>query len=289
MTIQNPVPTVAALLTLLLAGLPARAQVDRETLEILGWAKACSVAVEYYGYPALGNAIFTEPISMQIGSISLVEPKREPVVKWLIHADGKSVWDADKARKAEEKLRKSGFVLKGSSETLPGQPTGWPGVDQVLLTTRSLGAYSPSGWPQEKDFRLHQIHYSPMGTCALLLYRWTGAANRDFFQFVLVRLRNPRAKVERALAYLDLANRLFESGDLDGALRASRLAASGAQRDAETRYKHAAYLALSGYRQEAIDELATALRYRRENRERARLDPDFEDLRKDKRFRLLTH
>ncbi|MBI4676761.1 MAG: hypothetical protein HY748_04190 [Elusimicrobia bacterium] len=266
---------------------PLAAQVDRERLSIIGWSKGCSVAVEYYGYPGLGAGIFNEPISIQIGSISLKQPAKTAVTDWVINAEGKAVWDQGKARKAVDKLKKSGYALLGSSETVPAAPSGWPEIDEVLLTTRSLGALSPSGWPVA-DFRLHQIHYSPMGTCTLLVYRWTGSSDRDFFHFVLARMLNPRARVNRAAAHLDLANRLFDRGDLAGALAESALAAAGAQRDAEARYKHAAYLALSGYPEDALDELAEAVRYDKKNKDRARQDPDFESLRKNKSFRRLT-
>ncbi|MBI5882049.1 MAG: hypothetical protein HZB91_02975 [Elusimicrobia bacterium] len=266
---------------------PSRAQVDRETVHVLGWSKACSVAVEYFGFPGVGAGLFNEPISMQIGSIALQDPALKASEDWIINAEGKAVWDPDKAAKAVSKLKKTGFVLAGSSETVPAEPTGWPEIDAVLLTTRSLGAYSPSGWPA-KDFRLHQIHYSPMGTCALLLYRWTGSKERDFFQFLLVRTRNPRAKIERAMAHLDLAIRLFDRGDLAGALDESGFAARAAPNDAEARYRHAAYLALSGYYEDAFDELSLSLRYEKKNKERARKDPDFEGLAKDKRFKTLT-
>jgi hypothetical protein len=235
----------------------------------------------------MGSAMFNEPITMQIGTISLQEPAKTASVDWLLNIEGKSVWDPEKAAATIARLRKSGYLLQGSSETVPSSATAWPEIDSVLLTTRSLGAFSPSGWPA-KDFRLHRIHYSPMGTCALLLYHWDGSKERDFFQFVLTRLRNPRAKVERALAHLDLANKLFEQGDLAGALAESAMAARGAQRDPEARYKHAAYLALSGWHEDALDELKLSLRLEQRNRGRAKDDPDFEGLRKDKRFRALT-
>ena len=96
------------------------------------------------------------------------------------------------------------------------------------------------------------------------------------------------SKIERALAHLDLAARLFDRGDLAGALNESGFAARAAANDPEARYRHAAYLALSGYYENAFDELSISLRYEKKNRERARHDPDFEGLRKDKRFKALT-
>ena len=51
------------LLSLLFLASPARAQaVDRETLRLIGWNKACSVAVERLGYPELGQHSVVAPL-----------------------------------------------------------------------------------------------------------------------------------------------------------------------------------------------------------------------------------
>ncbi|MFA6316634.1 MAG: hypothetical protein WC943_04390, partial [Elusimicrobiota bacterium] len=88
---------LALAMALAAAAAPARAQVDRESLDVLGWSKACSVAVQYYGYPAMGSAMFNVPITMQIGTISLQEPAKTASVDWLLNIEGKSVWDPEKA------------------------------------------------------------------------------------------------------------------------------------------------------------------------------------------------
>ncbi|MBI5211442.1 MAG: tetratricopeptide repeat protein [Elusimicrobia bacterium] len=282
----------AALLPLLLtvlAGRPAAAQeTDHERLSLVGWLKSCSVAVEYYGFPVLGSAIATDPIMVRIGTLSIGGPDSQMAKTWLIEEEGRKIWRPEQAAKTIDNLRKAGYVLAGSSEPVTVAAAGFADIDEVILTTKAFSARSPGGWPG-KEFVFHRIYYSPLNNCALFVYRWTGAREKDFFQFILVETRNPRARVLRADARLSLSRRLFDAGDLAGALGEAGLAAALSPDSPEARYRHAALLALSGHHEAALDELAEAVKRDKKLKERARKDLDLENLRKDKRFRRLIH
>jgi tetratricopeptide (TPR) repeat protein len=84
-------------------------------------------------------------------------------------------------------------------------------------------------------------------------------------------------EAERAAAHLDAAAAAFE-----------RRLAMGAD-DPATRYYAAAVYALRGETERSLDELARAIAARpRLNAARARLEPEFESLRADPRFRALV-
>src|SRR5438876_10364063 len=90
-------------------------------------------------------------------------------------------------------------------------------------------------------YYLSQIEYSPLGTCAFLLFEKPGRPP-NVYRYQLVRVPLD-ARRKRAQAHLNNALLLYRKGDdLDGALEEAQIAAGMDPRLAEARFYHAALL-----------------------------------------------
>ena len=273
------------LLLTLLAGPAEAIDIERETYAIVGWNNACSVAVERYAYPVLGQAIHGEPISSRVGTLSIVSKRPIVETRWVYEADGANTHDKAAIAGFRRKLRKAGFDRAGFHETIRAAPAAdSPGAAEVILSTAILEA-RPDFWPDTNEWRLGQIHYNPLSTCALLVYDRIG--ERDRFKFILTRIYNPGARSDRARAHVTNGRLLFNSGDLAGALEETAIGARTAPEVGAARYQHAAMLALSGRLSAAMDELLAAVKLDGRFAEKAADDLDFESLRVRQDFREL--
>jgi tetratricopeptide (TPR) repeat protein len=270
---------------LLLASLASAQTVDRETLEVIGWNNACSIAVAHYGYPALGAGIADEPIAVRIGTLTITPGNKRARTKWRIAVNGAYAYQPDEMKEAFEVLRKEGYVQQGIVEEIHFDP-GAAGLEDPVRSTATLSASNPAGWPG-KDYRLVEIRYSPLGTCAYLTYKRLGY-EKDYFWYLLTRVEDPRARVLRSRAHVSRALMLLQAGELAEALAETKVAAAIAPNLALARYHHAAALCMSGYLPESLAELAEAVKLDPKHKAQAREDADFESLRKDPRFKELT-
>ncbi len=82
--------------------------------------------------------------------------------------------------------------------------------------------------------------------------------------------------------------RLLDEGDYEEAIAVGRRAVEQYPKSAECRYHLACYLSRGGMRDEAMRELGKAVAGDAELGPRAKLDPDFEPLRSDPEFHLIT-
>jgi len=276
-------------LLLLRLGSPARAADDsavaREDWKVLGWNEECGVALQVLGYPKIGAGIQSEPIETHIGSLTIVPEKEDARLEWNLEAYGMLSWDRNGVAKLEGELRSAGYTRAGFPEEIRGKVGSQPGLADTLLSTNNLKPRLKSGWPGE-DWRLTGMDFSPSSTCALLVYARRSDGLRH--SFLLVRVYAPRARLERARAHTENARLLFAEGDLASALAEARTGARLAPELAVTRYHHAALLALNGQSDEAVDELAEAVKLDPKYRAQARDDADFESLRERDDFQKLT-
>ncbi|MDE2489391.1 MAG: hypothetical protein KGM24_00995 [Elusimicrobia bacterium] len=284
-------------LALLLAALallprPAAAQnfedvrVDHQTWKALGWNDACSVALEVLTFPRLGDAIATEPISTRIGTMTIPTGKEDAATSWAYRADGVLTWRPKTVAKTERELRAAGYDAAGFSETISSASSGVrPEIDEALASTATLRSRTTRPWPGP-GWRWAAADFNPLSTCALLAFQSRTPPLR--WRFRLVRVYNPRARIDRAYAHAENARLLFDAGDLDAGFAESETAAALAPELGIARYNHAALLALTGRMDRAVAELAAAIAIDPSFRAKARDDEDFSSLRVREDFRDLV-
>lgn len=272
-------------LLLVLASAAFPQAVERETLRVLGWNKACSVAVEHLGYPFLGDAIQAEPIMTRVGTITIEPGAQKAKEHWLCAWDGRRSFLPEEEREAINKLSKDGYTLPGFTEILRHAIAPERDLPRLIASTDSFRTQSPGPWPAA-GWRLERVYYSPLAnTCGLLVYRKEKKTN-DFFKLLLVRIGNPAIRFDRAVSRVTNARLLKEKGALADALREAADAAAFAPEHPDARYHHAALLHLAGRIEEAVTELEAAIQIDKRLMKKARQDEDFSGLSWHPRFRL---
>ncbi len=262
---------------LFLAAPAAAIDIEREEYRIIGWNNACTVAVEHYAYPVLGQAIHGEPISTRVGTMAIVTDKPTVETRWVLESDGAHTYEKGGVDSFRRKLRKAGYDRPGFEETIRDAVTvDSPGAAGVILSTAILEA-RPDFWPDTREWRLGWVHYNPLSTCALLVYEKIGEASR--YKFLLTRVYNARARAERGRAHTTNGRLLFNTGDLEGALAESAIGARVAPEVGGIRYQHAAMLALSGRADDAMRELLAAIKRDERFTAKAAKEEDFDSLR----------
>lgn len=270
---------------LLLAAPAAALNIEREEYKVIGWSDACSVAVERYAFPRLGEAIQGDPVTTRVGTLSITAQKPAAETHWALETDGANTYDKPAIERTRQELRKAGYDRPGFDETiLDSAAAGSPGSAELILSTAALRARTDL-WPDARQWRWGRAHYNLLGTCALLVYEKIG--ERDRFQFLLTRIDNARARSDRGRAHSNNGRRLFHAGELDLALAETGTGAKLAPELADTRYRHAAMLALSGRIDDAMRELMTAVKIDRNCIEKAVKDEDFDSLRGRQDFQEL--
>ncbi|MDX6769518.1 MAG: hypothetical protein SF051_08305 [Elusimicrobiota bacterium] len=268
--------------------LPAPAQddaVEREEFKVLGWNDACSVAVRQQLFPKLGVAIHGEPLSTRIGSVTIPPGEQKSVVKWFYEAAGTNTYDPRRIATVERALRKLGYARKGYPEAVrPDPSTEQPGLAETILSTRTLNLRPGLAWPGD-GWRWAGADYSPLGTCALLVFE-SGVPTR--YAWVLARMYNPRMRLERSRAHATNARLLFGAGELEAAVAEAGTAAGLAPESALARYVHAALLSMSGRTDESVAELKAAIELDPKRAAAAKDDRDFDNVRERRDFRDLV-
>lgn len=260
--------------------------VEREELVNLGWRDSCSAALKHQVYPAFGAAIHGEPISTRLGTVSLEPGIEAAETKWFYEASGAASHDAKRIARFESDLAKLGYKRKGYAEAVrPEVSDRQPGLADTLLTTATLRLRPGLPWPGA-GWRWSGADFFPLGTCALLTFDSVTAPPRKDWR--LVRVYNPRARLERSRAHATNARLLFAAGELETATAEAGTAASLAPESALARYVHATLLAMSGRDEEAVAELKVSIELDPGKRREARRDRDFETLRPRQDFRDLV-
>lgn len=293
MSYNLSVKTLALTLLLGLLVRPAAAQnmaeedVDHETWSVIGWNDACGVAFEHYYYPKLGAEMASDPIETHVGTAMIAPGKDAYVARWTYEAVGRLSWNETAVAKAEKALKKAGFTRAGFPELIQNEPVGnQPELAETILTTTTLQARLKKGWPPEPEWRWAGGSYNPIGTCALLSYEKRD--NPRHYRLLLLRIYNPRVRRDRAYAHASNARLLFNAGNLTVAATEAETAAQLCPELPIGRYEHAVMLSMTGNANEAVDELAVAIKLEPAYAEKARTDLDFADLQGRQDFREMT-
>ncbi len=279
---------ILAAFFLAVSAAPAAAQsVDHEVLKFLGWNAACSLAIAHYSYPYIGEAIANEPIVTKIGTLTIPPGKNKSRADWGISWDGSKTWRPMIAGKTMNDFGEAGYGRPGYVETIRPEPIARrPGLEQLLRSTETLKARDRKGWPG-KAWTLARIHYSPLTTCAFVLYELE-EAQETFFNYRLVRIYNPAVRTQRARAHVENGLLLFKGGDIEGALEEMEIAAQLSPTTGPARYHHAALLTVSGHMDQALVELDAAIKLNPRYEKMALDNVDFDSLYNDARFKKLT-
>lgn len=262
-------------------------EIERESFALIGWNSACSVAVAHYGYPVFGQAAYNEPVHTRIGKLSIAPGKETSQAAWDINWDGADTWDSPLADKARTQLAASGYALPGFPETiLSGRVGAQPGLAQTILSPAAFALRATAAWPGP-EWRWHQVHYSPLGTCGLFVFL-KGGADKPFYRYLLLRIYNASARPQRSRAHVTNSLLLLEANDFPGALAEAATAAQMTPSNALARYQHAAMLCLAGRFEEALAGLDAAVKLDPKYKKEARTDRNFEAIFSWPRFKLVT-
>ena len=193
---------------LLAAGPAAGQTIARETFSVLGWNNACSVAVQHFGYAALGKTIQDEPVLTRIGAITIPPGENASRTVWAMNQG---------AKKALQDLVAAGYERPGITEDIriPRAKTLHP-IEEIILSTAAFGLRAEFPWPGG-DWRWEQVRYSPLGDCGLFIFS-RREDNRTFYRYFLLRFYTPSVRSQRAQAHLTYSRLLFEASELEAAL-----------------------------------------------------------------------
>jgi hypothetical protein len=263
------------------------ADVDHETWKVVGWNDGCGVAFEHYYYPKLGEDMVSEPIETHIGTAMIPPGKEEYVARWTFEASGRLSYKESAVAKAEDDLKKAGYTRAGYPEVIQDARIGnQPELAETILTTATLHARLNKAWPRAPAWRWAGADYSPLGTCGMLVFEHR--ANPRHYRLLLLRVYNPRMRLDRAYAHASNARLLFDAGGLDVAAVEAETAALLAPELPIARYEHAAMLALTGNPNKAVVELGEAVKLDASYAAKARDDLDFADLKDRQDFREIV-
>ena len=280
---------MSPLLLLAALSIPLAAQgigVEREELKVLGWNDACSVSLSHLVFPRLGEGIRGEPISARIGTLTIPPGEERSTTRWFYEAEGTNTWNASAIAKVSRALRKLGYARKGFPETVRALVSeAQPGLAETLLSTATLAMRPGIAWP-DAQWRWGGANYSPLGTCALLIFESVAAPPR--FDWRLTRVYNPRARLERSYAHATNSRLLFSDGELEAAKLEAETAAGLAPESAVARYVYAAMLSMSGQPNESMVQLRAAIAIDPKRAKEAKEDRDFDNLRPRRDFRDLV-
>ena len=259
-------------------------QKAHDEFAFLGWDPACSAAVQRVSFPPFGEGMLGEPKAWEFGSLAIAPGASRPKANWIYDSRKDAFWSASQAKKASETLTKT-HAVKGFSEDVRDGPVGdQPGLAELLTTTSSFKSAGSPNWPPD-SFRLSEVHYHPLITCALLVFSTRGSPEEADYRFVLIRLLNTNARRRRTDAHAANGLLLYSKAfDPEAAEAELAIAARMDPQYAPGRYHHAVMLAALGRFDEALEELAAAVRLDKSWSKKAKEALEFDSLRDDERF-----
>lgn len=259
--------------------------ISREEFEFLGWNDSCSVAVKYLGWPFVGDGVVDEPILTRIGTLTIPPGTTGQRVDWQLEADGSYSWKKSTVKKLLKHIAYEGYNQDGFIEDLHSWSIAHP-ADEILRSTATLSAAASTEWPPD-TFVLSRVYFSPLGSCALTVFRLLDS-DYDYFQFLLVRITDVSVRHLRAKHHVDYGRALLEEGEIEAALEETRIAAAVAPGYAHARFHYASLLSVTGRLKTALKELEAAIGIDLSFKKKAMNSIDFESLYKSNRFRFLT-
>lgn len=262
----------------------SRARHGHEEVAVLGFNDGCSIAIRHFRFPRSVEGAQVDPVWGRLGTVSLDPEKRQPTVQWQLQVKEGFPYYKGYDAAAQDHLARVGYTHAGFVERIRPDPiaTG-RGLEPIIRSTASLRVGYAVAYASA-PYALSRIHYSPLGTCAFLVFERPGwPPNVHKYQLVRVPLD---ARQERARAHLLNSLLLYRNhSDTYGALEEAAIAAATDPKTSENRYRHAVMLAVHGRFEEALKELREAVVLDRKWAQAAREAIEFEDLWKQERFK----
>lgn len=251
-----PASTLAAKNTFIEGG--TRTITGYDEFLFLGWKDGCSAALQYFSYPPLGTVMAGLPDTWLIGSITIPPDTVDPKARWVSRGISALAWRKSEAIQLTEVLVREGYVPNGHIERIrDAQVAVRPGLAHVIHSTTAFRLGYRTKWPP-KRYRLRTIHYSPLGTCALMVFRYPKRPRRSY-RWKLVRLLNPDVRRKRARAHVTNGLLLYKEADLYGAEEELEIAADMDPEYPTALYHHSRLLAAHGRFDEALISLGAAV------------------------------
>ncbi|MFH2202093.1 MAG: tetratricopeptide repeat protein [Elusimicrobiota bacterium] len=259
-----------------------------DELIFLGWNNACSVAFQYFNYPPVGDGLRGVPDNWLVGRLTIDPGTVDVQTQWVDRGESSLAWDPNRVNKMTEELIRTGYAPAGTVETIREAPVyERAGLRHILHSTAAFQLGYLTKWP-EPQFKLSEIHYSPLSNCAFMIFRnsWTP---RDSYRYKLIRMLNPGVRRNRARAHVTNAIFLYkEKMDIYAAEEELSIAAEMDPEYPLALYHHAAMLSNHGRYEEALGRLEAAIKFKPEYAAKAQEDVEFERLWKDLRFHKIV-
>lgn len=261
-----------------------RARYGYEEVVVLAWNEACSIGIRHYRYPGSVEGAPVDPMWGRLGAVSLDPGETRAKVNWLLQVKPGYAYYKGYQTAAEDQLNRGGYTRNGFVERVRTEPVAsGRGLESLIKSTASLEVGYNVAYASAPH-ALSRVYYSPLGTCAFLVFERPGIPP-DLFKYQLVRVP-VETRRKRAEAHITNALLLYKKdGDLYGALEEAEIAAGMDPRLAEARYRYAALLSAHGRFEEALKELREAVTLERSYAKTARAAIEFEDLWKQPRFK----
>jgi hypothetical protein len=258
-----------------------------DELIFLGWNNACSVAIQYFSYPPIGEGLEGVPDTWASGTIT-IEPGSVDVIKnWVDRGITSQAWDRKESTQKTEEMLRTGYAPTGRVEILREAPVAdHPSLEHIIHSTAAFRLGYKKTWPPRR-FALERIHYSPLGNCAFLIFR-SLPNPRDSHRYRLVRLLNPGVRRMRARAHVTNGLLLFKDSDMVGAEEELSIATETDPEYPLALYHHSRLLAAHGRFEEAFEKLIAAIKRDKKYAEKAKNAVEFESVNKRSLFKKIT-
>jgi len=259
----------------------------RDKLVFLGWNNACSVAIQYFSYPKLGESILGTPDKWKVGTVSIGPGADKEEHEWIYTHTKSEYWDPNRSRMDSQSLIQEGYDIPGFVERLRKAPVAdHPELFHVLHTTLPFNTGGRVSWPEER-FILAEVRYSPYGHCAFITYR-DETKPRASYDFRLIRMLEPGVRRRRARAHTTNGILLYkENTDIYAAEQELAIATQMDPKYSLALYYHGAFLIQHGSYDEGLNRLKAAVKISPRFIEKAIAAKEFETVRDHPEFKRI--
>jgi tetratricopeptide (TPR) repeat protein len=259
----------------------------QDELRFLGWNDACSVALEYYSYPPLGESMSGDPDKWRVGTVTVEPDADEEEHDWNYSNEKTSYWDRNQAKSVLDSLAKEGYDIPGFFERVrEARVAPRPGLYETLHTTAAFKTGDRVEWPDAR-FKIESVRYSPFGHCTFILYRDKNTP-RASYDFRLVRILEPGVRRTRARAHATNGLLLYkDDSDIYAAEAEFAIAVAMDPKYALALYYHGLFLITHGRYEEGLERFGRAAAIDEKFIDKAKQAVEFESVRNHPEYKKI--